>query len=56
MAAPALAAEYETIFEPDSRCVAYRIVKDMLFNQDVTIVGLSCEVSATFVAADEEGD
>ena len=50
---PAVADEYEGIFDPDDHCVAYRATKDMLFAKDVVVVGLSCEVAATLVASDD---
>ena len=54
LAVPSGAAEsYEGVFGPDDHCVAYRVVKDMLFSKNVVVVGLSCEVTASLVAAGE---
>jgi polyisoprenoid-binding protein YceI len=53
LAPPAVADEYEGIFDPDDHCVAYRAIKDMLFAKNVIVVGSSCKVTATLVSSDD---
>lgn len=44
------------LFDPADHCVAYRTVKDMWFFVDTRIVGKSCQVTASLVAASDGGD
>jgi len=49
---PAFADEQEEVFQPGDHCVAYRVVKDMLFAKDVVVTAPGCEVTARLVRSE----
>jgi polyisoprenoid-binding protein YceI len=51
---PAFAEEREEVFQPGDHCIAYRVVKDMLFAKDVIVTAPGCKVTARLVSSDDE--